>query len=230
MVTASRWIRALLALLLLTLGPSPSLADSWALPEVTTYNSPNERFRLTVTPRPLESQLDYFADKVAQRKPAGQRAGSAQATAQGVLERREVEGRWTRIWAKPLRNEVAPVDALVSNDGRFAVTIDNWHLVGWGDDVVVIYGADGEVIRSLALSDFLSREHIGGLSRSVSSIHWGGEHRLSEDGNRLVLKVTSPGQESVGPDRRYQDIEIDLATGRPITRPAVPSHVGDTDP
>jgi hypothetical protein len=43
---------------------------------------------------------------------------------------------------------VAPVSALVSEDGAYLITFDNWHSMGYGDDVVVLYRTDGTLIHS----------------------------------------------------------------------------------
>jgi hypothetical protein len=118
----------------------------------------------------------------------------------------------------PLLNDVSPVDALVSSTGQ-AVTFDNWHSVGHGSDTVVIYDAQGNVVRALALHDFLPDDYIGALPHSVSSLHWGGEHCITGGDRRLVLRVAVP---PLGfrrdAEREYVDVVVDLASGR-ITVP-----------
>src|SRR3546814_8845680 len=56
------------------------------------------------------------------------------------MERRQ-DGHWLTVWKAPLANDVAPVDAVVSNAG-VSMTFDNWHGLGWGDDALVFYSAD----------------------------------------------------------------------------------------
>jgi hypothetical protein len=106
-------------------------------------------------------------------------------------------------------NPVGPVTALVSNDGRYMATFDNWHSTGHGDKVVVIYRSDGTVVNNLGLDDFLTEEDIESLPRSVSSIQWSGKHRFDESQGLLVLKVSPDGKDT-------HDIGIELATGRPV--------------
>lgn len=210
--------RLVIGLLAVLLSPLPARADSWAPATRQTYASAGNKVRFTVIPRDLESSLSYFEDKVAHREPAGQRAGG-EPRARGVLERL-VAGRWTTVWEAPLVNEVAPVSALVTEDAAYVVTFDDWHSVGFGEHVVVIYRGDGSVVRSYKLTDILPPDYVRALPRSVSSLWWSGKHVLSQDGKRLVLKVVVPSV-SGSDSRGYVDVTIDLATGAvaPLTGP-----------
>lgn len=210
-------LRFLLPLLLLAgfVAPRPAGADSWVPPQTETYVSADGSHRLTVTPRAIRGALPYFEDKVEGREPAGQSPGGARE-ARALLERREADGRWREVWQRALPNDVAPVRALVADGGRYVATFDNWHSLGFGDNVVVIYGEAGRLIRSFRLDELLSDDEIERLPRSVSSIAWGGEHRFSADGTRLVLKIARPG--SGRSALRYDDLEIDLPSGRPLER------------
>jgi len=199
---------------LLLLAAIPALADSWSLPRRETYWSADRQVRLTVTPRGISSPLRYFEDQAARRPSPGQQPGAA-ASARGLLERR-TNGRWERVWERPLLNEVAPVTALVAPGGRYAVTFDNWHSAGYGDTVVVIYDSAGEPVRALGLTDFLPADYVEALPHTVSSIWWGGDHRFSADGDRLVLSVVIPSGESGLSGAGRVELQIDLATGQPI--------------
>ncbi len=213
------WYRIAAALALFL--AMPAFADSWSPPQRETYLSPDGATRLTVIPREIGSQLAYFSDKVDGKEPAGQRPGG-EPRARGILERR-IGGRWTRVWDAPLRNEVAPVSALVANGGAYAVTLDNWHSMGFGENVVVIYRGDGSVVRSMTLTDILPEDYVRVLPTTVSSMHWRGEPGLSRDGRRLVLKVVVPNRRQTGDGSGgYLDVSIDLATGKvaPLAGPA----------
>lgn len=170
---------------------SAAHADSWMPPTKTTYLSQDKATRLVVTPRELRSPLAYFDDKVKGREPAGQAVGETKRTAQGTLERREGR-RWVEVWKAPLANEVAPVSALVSNDGKHVVTFDDWHMVGLGTNAVAIYRSDGTRVRSLTLGDFLPGDYIEALPRSVSSLWWHGQDRIAADGRHVLLAVVVP--------------------------------------
>jgi len=69
-----------------------------------------------------------------------------------------------------LQNPVAPVDALVSDQGYF-ITFDNWHNLGYGK-VAAIYGPAGKLIRGFELTDLYPGQMSERISRSVSSRHW----------------------------------------------------------
>lgn len=207
-----KWIiRVLLGFALLQ--ALPAVADSWMPPTRATYLSASKDVRFTVIPRELTGQLGYFSDKVEGKEPAGQRPGS-EPRARGKLER-HTGSTWTTIWEGPLANDVSPVRALVADDGAYVVTFDNWHSTGWGENVVVIYRADGSIVRSMKLADVVPEEYIRALPRSVSSLWWSGEHKLRTDRKQLILKVVIPNRSgSIGSPRGYLDVPVDLASGR----------------
>lgn len=158
-----RWVLTFAAFCLIGLGFAR--ADSWNPPKTEVYLSANGQFRLTVTPRDIDSPLSYFETKV-KGKPLAESLGPV-----GELHRL-ADGKWQKIWSRKLVNEVSPVSALVSNDGGSIVTFDNWHSAGYGDDVVVIYGTDGILIKSFALTQIVPPYFVDGFERTVSSIWW----------------------------------------------------------
>ena len=199
------------ATVLVSIMPVPSCADSWLLPKPTTYTSANGQSRLTVTPRDLESQLKYFDDKVKKADRAGQKKGGArQASAR--LERL-IDNRWQLVWEHQLANDVAPVSALVRDDGAYSVTFDDWHGLGYGPNVVVIYGHDGKLLRALTLSDVVPLDYIEVLTHSASSIRWRRDPKFSPDGRQVIIPVAIPAEHgSLG--FATVDILVDLADGK----------------
>lgn len=183
-------------------------ADSWMPPAPKTYVSAGERCRLTVSPRQIQNQLRYFEDKVDGVEPAGQRTGGPEE-ARGRLECRDERGGWARVWDMPLVNEVGPVSAVVSDDGAYVATFDNWHSMGWGEDVVAIYDREGRLVRAFGLSAFLPDAYVNALPRSVSSIWWSGEHRI--EAGALVLQVVVPSEDR--DERSFAEVRVDLASG-----------------
>lgn len=166
-------------------------ADSWLPPTPKTYVSPDGNTRVLVTPRGLEGALPYFEDKVANKEKAGQAEGASDRAMAEVQVRDGTE--WRPVRSFPLVNDVAPTNALVANGARRIVTFDNWHSVGWGPDVVVIYDGAGTHIRSMGLKDLLPAGWVRHLPRSVSSIWWGRGHALDPAGTVLTLQVAFPG-------------------------------------
>jgi hypothetical protein len=190
---------------------SPACADSWLLPETTTYLSPSKGCRLTVVPRDLEDQLAYFEGKLEGSEQAGQRpGGSPKATA--TLERRLPDGRWERLWAGTLVNDVAPVDALVSDDMDYVVTFDNWHSIGYGDDAIAIYDIANGGIRTFSVEKLLGAGYFAALPHSVSSVDWRGDARIQ--GGQLVIDILVPSESTNRDSRRHVALAIDLASGR----------------
>lgn len=180
------------ALFMLVLAPASAWADSWALPTTEVTTSADGRARVTLIPRPLDSQLAYFEDKVDHDEPAGQATGAAQRSPIGRVERQAADGTWELVWQRPLVNDVGPTHALIANDASHVVTFDNWHSAGYGDDVVVIYDAQGELVRKLAIEEILPPAYVPQLPRSVSSRWWGGEHVLVDNDTFVELRIVQP--------------------------------------
>jgi hypothetical protein len=193
-------------------------------PRDAIFYSPNRQFRLAVHPRPIRDPMAYA------QKACGAAVEEPSEPARARMERRTGGGEsWTRIWAGPLPNEVAPVQALVSDDGKYTITLGNWNSVDkdedgavsisfgyWqlldvGGNIVAIYGDRGRMIRSLALNDLLPSDWIEALQWSASP--WGRAYSLSADGSRLVLEIAIPPEEKLGQGDGIE-IELDLATGR----------------
>lgn len=190
--------------------PTPSCADSWMLPEQATLLSADGQARAVITPRDLESQLDYFEDKVDGTEAAGQRQGGPSA-AHARLEVRSDKG-WQLVWQGSIANDVAPVEALVAKAARYLVTFDDWHGTGYGPHVVVIYGPKGERVRALSLSDIVPDDYIEALPHSVSSIRWRGEPRFSADGAHVLIPVIVPSKQDWS-DPAKVEFQINLGTG-----------------
>ena len=203
-------LRALLAVWLCCVTAIVS-ADSWLPPRQVTYVSPDGNTRVVVTPRALQGALAYFQDKVANKEKAGQ---APEANAQATAEIQSRDGNdWRVVRSFPLVNDVGPVDVLVANGAHRIVTFDNWHSVGFGPDVVVIYDELGKPIRSMGLKDFLPEGWVRKLPRSVSSIWWGRGHTLDPTGSLLTLRVSQPGQQGPGDDAETVPVRISAEDG-----------------
>lgn len=190
--------------------------DEWRLPKKEKYYSPNKKYYLEVTPKKLESQLKYFQDKVDNKENAGAVQGIKDNRAKGAFYVRTVDGSYSRKAKFLLVNEVCPVEAVVSNDGKYFVTFDNWHSAGYGDDVVVIYRSDGSLIRKFGLEDLLTEGDIETLPRSVSSIWWGGDHYIVDSTGTLVLKVVANRKAAWEGGAQFHELKINLADGRTL--------------
>lgn len=203
--------RSLLALL--ALAATPCHADSWAAPQAETYESPDKTYRLRVAPREIASALAYFSDKVKKREPAGGAKGQQQARATATIEHVGADGVWVALWSGLLTNEVAPVDALITDGRRYVVTFDNWHSMGYGPNVVAIHDGHGRLIRALTLNDIVSEDYIFALRHSVSSIWWRGDPRLEPADDTLMIPIVVPGDRQDADGETYVDAVIRLSDG-----------------
>lgn len=211
-----RTARHILCAVLLSLCGGTAHADSWTTPTPRVSFSPDRQLRLTIIPRDITSPLAYFEDKSRGKAPAGQAPGTVQQSARGRLERLDANRKWVLVWDRPLANEVAPVHALVANDGHVA-TIDDWHGKGYGPNVVVVYDTTGQKRRALSLADMLPGEYIYALPHSVSSIWWDGEARLSPDGLFLNVPIVVPSEnDDIGGKSGFVEMTIRLTDGMAI--------------
>ena len=181
-------------LLIMLTFPGTLLADSWAAPSDQTYRSTNGAFEFFV------SVPDWNRQKLEQ--------GS-----RGTLRRKQGD-TWERVWERELVNRVSPVNAMVTDSGRYVVTFDEWHSIG--KKPVVIYGATGQLIAELNLAD-LKLENHPNISRSVSSYNWN-EHAIELFGP-TAGKDTEPWRRTLEDSlfiRLYwgEVIAIDLASGK----------------
>jgi len=188
-------------------------ADSWALPEPTKYYSSDKQYYIEIFPRKLESQMKYFDDKVEGHEPAGSAKGVKDNFCKGVFYKRNAKLEYDRVWKSRLSNDVAPVSVLVSDQGEHVVTFDNWHSIGYGDDVVVIYGSGGKLVRKLSLPEIFDKKPPTRVPRSVSSIYWGKGHYLDEKNDCVVLKVVSSWSGNIDEMPEYREVRVNLKTG-----------------
>ncbi len=163
-------------------------ADTWVPPQVRDYASASGEYVLTVEPQ--------GATGTNALQPRGRLV-----TASGAV-----------LWERSLVNAVAPVNALVAADGRYVVTFDNWGAIGYGPDVVVIYGPSGELIRALTLTDILGASRVARLRGSIDSRWWAGEHRF-ESAQVLALSVLADGEDFFNAAPRYDTLRLQLDTG-----------------
>ena len=146
------------ALALLLLAAASLTADDWPAAQRTEIFSENgERF---VRIAPGESLGDVYGFTGAEK--------GRYARAEFFVR---AEDRSFRLVAEvDLVHPVAPVDALLSNEGRL-ITFDNWHNAGFGK-VVAIYASDGKLVKAYELEDLYGEEDLPRIARSVSSRWW----------------------------------------------------------
>ncbi|NQU31729.1 MAG: hypothetical protein HQ521_00705 [Bacteroidetes bacterium] len=75
------------------------------------------------------------------------------------------------IWEKDLVNKTAPEEAIVTNDGEYVLTFDDWFYIGKGENVIVVYDKKGDKLQNYRLNEFCPFP-INDLTETVSSIPW----------------------------------------------------------
>ena len=227
---ASSSTLGLVAFAATALALSPDVgADSWRLPKKTRYCSANGQYCVIVIPRPIDSALDAFDAEivdpasgkearlfpefdstVSPGKPPDPPAPVPKGC-KAVFSRRTPVGERDKV-EFDLLNDIAPVNVLVADNGEYVVTLDNWHLKGYGPTTVTIYRADGTLVRYLGLDELLSPADIAGLPRSVSSIHWYDTATIDDAAGVLRLGIRSHYERTCdGP----AEVAISLRDGQP---------------
>lgn len=134
-------------------------ADSWPAAKAAGVASPTGQVVVRVVPGTNLGGTYGFS---------GAQKGKA-ATA--VFYRLDPAANYVKYREISLLNPIAPVFAAVSDSGEL-VTLDNWHNMGLGDAVVVVYSPAGTVRRSHRLADIYTDAEVQTFSRSTSSIWW----------------------------------------------------------
>ena len=151
-------MRIVVAVLFLA-ATSAAIADSWPSAQPIAAVSDNAKWLVRVVPGESIGDVYGFAGS-----PTGPYAEAI------LFQYDEDLGTYEEVTRYRTQNPVAPVDILVTNNGSL-IALDNWHNFGIGV-VVAAYDTNGELIRTLALSDIFSSEQLPTLDRSVSSIWW----------------------------------------------------------
>ena len=145
--------------LALSLLVTQAFADSWVPAKVAGLASPTGHVVVRVVPG---SNLDAVYGF------SGTQKGKA---AVATFYRLDSAANYEKFKEIVLLNPIAPVFSAVADSGEL-VTLDNWHNMGVGDAVVVVYSPDGKVLRSYGLADIYTEVEIKKFERSVSSIWW----------------------------------------------------------
>jgi hypothetical protein len=149
---------ATLLIALLMLQVLTSLADDWPAPKPQHVVSTNGKYLVRIVPG------ESWGDTVGF---AGSKKG---AYARGEFFEQQADRSYKLITEVALQNPIAPVHALLSDQGHL-VTFDNWHNAGYGN-VVVIYRPGGAALQSYKLETLYAAKQIEEIPHSISSRHW----------------------------------------------------------
>lgn len=92
-----------------------------------------------------------------------------------------------------LRNPIRPRTAVVTNDGQFLVTFDDYCENGTTPNTIVIYDLQQGTSHAHALEDFLPASYRKTLEESISSILWRGDPSVEKWVHPHRVYVSSPG-------------------------------------
>lgn len=180
-----KMVKKYLILVLLISNAICAFADFWKSPEIILKYSQNKEYLLKVYPTKYP---DNFWTCKYQRQLNKGIVKNSISPCHAVLYRIS-NSDTIEVWNKPFINPVSPVNAVVANDGKSVVTIDDWYNAG-SKHTLVVYGEEGELIEDFTLED-ITPFPLEQYSRSISSIHWGGRVKDGNvqylDNERLVI-------------------------------------------
>jgi len=196
-------LRVLLFTLLIVFFVQFLKADTWALPGEKSYYSDNELYCFEVTPATVRLTLGEDAECI----------GTLYGLGRPLNEYSEEEEVFELLlWEVKLVNEISPVSALVTDDGKYVITFNDWGRLGYGDNVIVIYDSTGVVAKKFSLEDILSEDELLLIPHTVSSIWWGGDHFIDNIHNNLMLQVVKNNKMPNDEDVEFNVIWIELET------------------
>jgi hypothetical protein len=94
---------------------------------------------------------------------------SLPANSEGVFFTLNEDGNEKVIWRAKLVN--IPVRAILSENGKYVITLNSWAHVGY-EHCLVVYGEKGKVIADFKLEDLLTAKEIESLPASTSIRGW----------------------------------------------------------
>jgi len=167
-------VKKYLILALLLLNSIYAFADFWDSPKINIVYSQNREYMLKIYPIKFPDNCgSYKYQRQLKKGLADTVIVPPHAILYHILNSDTVE-----IWNKPLINLWSPADAIVANDGKSVITINDWGSRGY-QHTLVIYGEDGELIEDFKLED-ISPFPLEQYPRSITSIYWSG---LWQNGN-----------------------------------------------
>ena len=119
------------------------------------------------------------------------------------------------LWSRFLTNKNSPCRIIVSDDGQYVITIGNWYSRASGDNVVVIYGPNGDMIEKYSIADIApGNDIVERVQKGGHNMYWGGQHYIDEEQGILVLKVIKDCKSLMSDVQIHYDVGIELATGK----------------
>ena len=137
-------------------------------------------------------------------------AGQIVGTSEGVFFTLDEHAKEKVLWRAKLVN--IPSRAIVAENGKYVITLDSWHRIGF-EHCLVVYGEKGKVIADFRLEDLLTTKEIKGLPTEITARDWSSkdiaefEDRATEE-DELVIRMKYKGWTKV--------IRLSLSSGRVV--------------
>ncbi|MDR0790673.1 MAG: hypothetical protein LBO06_07765, partial [Bacteroidales bacterium] len=156
-----------------------ALADSWMPPTIQKYYSNNGKYLLEIVPSILPDKYWQWQNASEEEKKIYLAEDTIRVPCYAVIY--EVNEMGTKqVWKQKLLNEISPVDAIIADDGETFVTFDDWHGMGYGNNVMVVYQYFFGRTRRYSLKE-ISPFPTDSYLESVSSIWWSCGKKYIED-------------------------------------------------
>ncbi len=174
--------------------PTLVLADSWEPPKTKRYFSANGQYFIEIVPTKIPEKYSQWRMATPKRKakfkPTDTTIIPCHARFFKIQDKDTI-----KLWEQKLINHISPMTALVSNDGAYVVTFDNWASLGYGLDVMVVYNAKGELLKRYQLDDF-SPFPLNAYQLSISSIWWRCGASFASDRELKICFLTDNKQQA----------------------------------
>lgn len=159
-----------LGIILLLLAPVFVFADVWKEPETKDYYNADSSYFARIVPINIPDNYYSWKNASSKKKQKYLPTDTIITPCYAMMFKVAEQGD-SLVWKKDLVNPIAPVTAIVSCDGKYLVTFDNWHECGYGDNVMVCYDENGNLIQKYSLKN-ISPFRIEEYEMSISSIWW----------------------------------------------------------
>ncbi|OHD55762.1 MAG: hypothetical protein A2Y33_14080 [Spirochaetes bacterium GWF1_51_8] len=93
------------------------------------------------------------------------------------------------LWSANLVNPVSPLKVIVPDNGKYVVTFDDWDSPGITENMIVIYGASGKMVKRFSIGDFVNNKLLQDIPESKDGYAWLGKTWFEKDGEVLGFEI-----------------------------------------
>jgi len=185
-------MKATLTSIFLLLVSQMIMADEWNKAYRKTYTSQNGIYELVIEPTyiPKNYEKEIQKRKMNPEKYHNRPMKDSIIPCHARLYKKTKNiGLPDLVWEKELVNPISPYEAMITNDGKYVITFDDWYNLGFGENVMVVYGENGELLKQYRLHEITNIPE-NQLSVSVTSIWWYfGHETYSENPDKVKILI-----------------------------------------